>query len=134
LSSNARAEIQNACASWEIEMDEMEEKTVFIEIEEINAAAPPTSMEISFTPSSSERDIQQVKRLICKQKKTMANIFGRGNLVFQKRGKKFKDRWIDIEEDVLLEDMGEYRCLISRNPSKFSYKHFVNNCNKFSNR
>ena len=38
-----------------------------------------------------------------------------GNVVYKKKSNKFKDRWIDLEENEELNDLGEYKCMFSRN-------------------
>ena len=107
----------------------MEEKTIFIQIEEVDSAAPIRNMEITFpSANQSQCDIQQVKKVICEEKPAMASLFSRAKIVFQKMGKKFKDRWFDLEESEELDDMGEYRCLISRNKESGKLL-FLDTCN-----
>ena len=85
--------------------------------------------EVTFpSANQSQYDIQQVKKVICEEKPAMASLFSSAKLVFQKMGKKFKDRWFDLEESEELDDMGEYRCLISRNKESGKLL-FLNTCN-----
>ena len=93
----------------------MEEKTIIVEIEEINSAAPITDLEITFSTCSSERGHQLLKKLILNKRPGLSTLLSCGNVVYKKKSNKFKDRWIDLEENEELNDLGEYKCMFSRN-------------------
>ncbi len=113
-------------------MSESNHKIVFLELEEIGAAAPCMNLQLKFPVSNSLlSDSKKVVEAIKVKKPHMHELLSRGKVVLQIESDLFPGKFHEVGEDSPIKDRSCLKCTVTR-PSPFDLENPQRECVKLT--